>query len=291
MTDDQYLYEDLLRGQTWIDFGPNQFLDFKGPDSKSFLQGLITQDVYKATADRSEPTCVLDVKGGLIAYGHIHGIDQGIRLMAPGCEPSTLFKHFDKYKIMEDLNISITNPLRLFHTLHLDKDHNLEGIVKCARILRQQGYDLCLTQSEYDKRETDMKTVPSDHQVVKQLRIEAAMAHWQCDMKMGDNPLIYGLSDAISRHKGCYIGQETVAMTRDRGRPPRRFVVLSGQPTNHPDRSVLIRNEREVGAMTSLTPASPSDWLALAVIKTTHVALGEKFTDAQQNLWTITAIA
>ncbi|MDQ1513804.1 MAG: tRNA-modifying protein YgfZ, partial [Microbacteriaceae bacterium] len=78
------------------------------------------------------------------------------------------------------------------------------------------------------------------------------------------------LRSAVHLTKGCYRGQETVAKVHNLGRPPRRLVQLDldGSEAVLPQPGdVVLLEDREVGAVTSVGLHHEEGPLALAVVK------------------------
>jgi folate-binding protein YgfZ len=91
--------------------------------------------------------------------------------------------------------------------------------------------------------------------VVETTRIEAGRPRFGVDMSEDTIPLEAGIEDrAISRTKGCYVGQEIIIRVLDRGhgRVARRLVGLKLAAATVPARGDAIRSgEREIGQVTS----------------------------------------
>jgi folate-binding protein YgfZ len=108
--------------------------------------------------------------------------------------------------------------------------------------------------------------VDVDEDVVETTRVEAGRPRFGFDMDGDTIPLEAGIEDrAISRTKGCYVGQEVVVRVLDRGhgRVARRLVGLRLASATLPARGETIRaGDRDIGRVTSAV-YSPS--LATAV--------------------------
>ncbi|MCS6817288.1 MAG: aminomethyltransferase family protein [Acidobacteriota bacterium] len=84
------------------------------------------------------------------------------------------------------------------------------------------------------------------------LRLEAGIPWYGYDVDETTIPLEAGLESAISFTKGCYIGQETIAMIRYRGHINRKLVGLRCRGDRIPnpgDR--IVEGDTEVGRITS----------------------------------------
>jgi folate-binding protein YgfZ len=97
---------------------------------------------------------------------------------------------------------------------------------------------------------------PVDEEAAEAVRIEAGRPRFGQDMNEDTIPLEAGIEDrAISRTKGCYVGQEVIIRVLDRGhgRVARRLVGLSlppGAAVPAPG-AHIASGEREIGRVTS----------------------------------------
>jgi len=84
------------------------------------------------------------------------------------------------------------------------------------------------------------------------LRLEAGIPWYGYDVDETTIPLEAGLESAISFTKGCYIGQETIAMIRYRGHINRKLVGLRLKGDRLPDSGDrVVADDTEVGRITS----------------------------------------
>jgi folate-binding protein YgfZ len=91
---------------------------------------------------------------------------------------------------------------------------------------------------------------------VEAVRVESGRPWFGVDMDTDTIPLEAGLEDrAISRSKGCYVGQEVIVRVQDRGhgRVARRLVGLTFDPGGGvPARGAVVHaGDREIGRVTS----------------------------------------
>ena len=129
-------------------------------------------------------------------------------------------------------------------------------------------------------------------------RVEAFMPWFHQDVQAGGQPLIFGHAGRISNTKGCFIGQETVAKTRDRGHPPRQMILLKSSGKKVPDSGTeLVFGDYVVGTITSAT-YSPrfQALLAMAVVKYRFIQdIGKQDNptvhDLLGNTWTVDQIS
>ena len=87
---------------------------------------------------------------------------------------------------------------------------------------------------------------------LESLRIEAGIPVYDKDIDETNMMLETGLADAVSFTKGCYTGQEAVAMATYRGHVSKRFSGLAVASDNVPSQGDRIfKDEKDIGYITS----------------------------------------
>jgi len=111
--------------------------------------------------------------------------------------------------------------------------------------------------------------VPFGLQALDSLRIEAGIPIYGIDVDETNMLLELGLEDAVSFKKGCYTGQEAVAMATYRGHVSKRLSGLTVFSDKLPARGAIVRKDgKEIGLITSATRSTITDSvIALAYLK------------------------
>lgn len=119
-----------------------------------------------------------------------------------------------------------------------------------------------------------------DHDALEAARIEAGIPRMGAELDDTVIPLEAGLRHAVSYKKGCYIGQEVIAMMTYRGQAPRRLMGLVLPEGPPPERGTVLRAAgRKAGIVTSSTAASTHGAaIALALVKTRNAEPGAELT-------------
>jgi folate-binding protein YgfZ len=103
------------------------------------------------------------------------------------------------------------------------------------------------------------------------LRIEAGIPVYGVDVDEANMMLETGLSDAVSFQKGCYTGQEAVAMATYRGHVSKRLsgLTVSGDRLpSHGDKIAWPETGKEIGYVTSaLASVSLGKTIAMGYVK------------------------
>jgi folate-binding protein YgfZ len=104
---------------------------------------------------------------------------------------------------------------------------------------------------------------------LESLRIEAAQPVYGVDVDEANMLLEVGLPDVVSFNKGCYTGQEAVAMATYRGHISKKLSGLRLKGEIAPSRGdVLKKDGKEIGTVTSALRSPTLDSvIALAYVK------------------------
>jgi aminomethyltransferase len=157
------------------------------------------------------------------------------------------------------------------------------------------GFDLLLPQENGPELTQELAALgpPFGLTALDLLRTEAFLPWFGMEILRGQNPMIYGSGARISHDKGCYLGQETIAMTRDRGRPPRLLTQISANFDGLPEAEAeLLAGEALAGQILSghFSPKLEKP-VAFALVKTSLALPGGELRDRQNRLWTIDRVA
>lgn len=111
--------------------------------------------------------------------------------------------------------------------------------------------------------------VPFGLQALESLRIEAGIPIYGVDIDETNMMLETGLTDAVSFTKGCYTGQEAVAMATYRGHVSKKLSGLIVERDILPKRGTIVKKEaKEIGHVTSsVRSLSLGSTIALAYLK------------------------
>ena len=118
--------------------------------------------------------------------------------------------------------------------------------------------------------------VPIGLQALDALRIESGIPVYGVDVDETNMLLETGLDDAVSFKKGCYTGQEAVAMATYRGHVSKKLCGLTISTDVAPTRGTLVRKDgKDVGFITSaLRSSTIGSTIALAYVKYGYFEVG-----------------
>lgn len=297
-------WEALLQGRGYLEHPHLEWLHLRGSDSGSFLQGMITADVLNLKEGHSRPAFALDSQGKILVYLRVFRSTRTEFLL--GCPSGTadlLLNHLLRFVIMEDVAVSKSLSMHMvlvFGTLANDIPSALK-----------LGTELAVFQGIWASQQALAFVFPTDSwaEISAQLQIAQiapfgwvawnryhirALDPWfPLEVAPGTNPVIYQIQHAISARKGCYIGQETVAMTRDRGRPPFQVARLMSDTNLSPATTLTFFHKgKSVGSShSSVWDSEEGATLCLATLKH-HVIEDspEELLDHEGRSWKIQVV-
>lgn len=264
-----------------------------GADVRSFLQGIITQDVETLSPSRSVYSALLSAQGKFLCDFFLIQQPDAIWLECSKAHVAKLYRLLHLYKLRSDVHITEktdafhiaaamgnTDQLALpqtagrterFHedaiTAYIDPRHPALGARVIAAAdegqtwLIQRGFDHA-TQSDYEQHRI-LLGIPgdSDNIVEKTLLLENGFEE------------LHG----VQFNKGCYIGQEVTARTKHRASLHKLLHIVESE---HPltAGSTITLGEREVGDIRSV-----QDRVGLALIRNEAVAKATAETPLMAN--------
>lgn len=152
------------------------------------------------------------------------------------------------------------------------------------------GYDLYIhrealaqTWNWLTSQGTAFHLRPVGWEALELVRVEAGLPRYGVDVDETVIALEANLGSAVSYHKGCYVGQETVAKIHWRGHDQvaRKLTQIVIEGTNLPQRgSRILKGEKEVGTITSAiySPQLGDAILALGYVRSSVLQAGGTLT-------------
>jgi len=287
-------YALLAESRALLDFSHLEWVRVAGPDAMSFLQGLLSQNIHGIPVGTTAAAWLLDRNGKILVDMQIYRTEPQTYLL--GVLPrmgSRLLELLDHYLIMDDIRLTLAEEQTCFSIQGPGASDvaPLDGAV-CFSNDRSGhgGYDLlCLKENAPAAIQhfLDSGIKACGFSALDLTRVLAFIPWFGIDMKPGLNPMIYGGAGRISDTKGCFVGQETVARTRDRGRPPQLLVQLRRPGKLTADQGFdLTCAGKPAGEITSLaSPPGSGDIWTLATLKYTYAESGDELKDPQGNTW------
>ena len=216
------------------DLGAVSALRVTGPDREAWLQGMQTGDLKAASLGGAAAGIFLGGKGRAIADGLLWRFAEEVLVTVPPARLEQLRVHLDRLLIMEDAELSITPELHRLRWCPGDDQRPLsEGETPSRRAalagLRGTpaglGFELLVTESQAQQLLAALPERP-DAAALEAFRVALGVPLAGRDFEEETNPLEAGLDAQICFDKGCYVGQEVIAMATYRGRVQWNLVRL-----------------------------------------------------------------
>jgi folate-binding protein YgfZ len=233
-----------------------------GHDRGAYLQGLLTNDVAALTPGEGCYAAMLTAQGRMISDMYVDEIGDAMLLRLPVALTTQIREHLDRFIFAEDVQISDVSSAKA--QIGIYGPLATEVGSHASRALRLAADDLPGVALVIDTDAVEavvqglnaagaIEATADEFEIA---RIEAAVPRFGVDMDTETIPLEAGIEDrAISRTKGCYVGQEVIVrvLDRGRGRVARRLVQLAfdaGAPVPVHGATVHAAG-RDVGHITS----------------------------------------
>jgi folate-binding protein YgfZ len=206
------------------DLGPAAAFRVVGPDREKWLQGMQSNDLAAAPYGGALAGTFLGGKGKLVALALLWRRRDEVIVTTDPDRLDALRAHLDKLLIMEDCEMQEAPNLRRLRYWPSDAPPRAvpEHIVGSAQPL---GFELLLPEGEAQSLLETLRERPKPDQV-EAWRIAAGVPRWGVDIGEESTPIEAGLDPLLSFSKGCYVGQEVVAMATYRGRVAWNLVRL-----------------------------------------------------------------
>jgi hypothetical protein len=249
------------------------FLRLSGPDSLSFLQGLVTQDVTQLTPSSPLYTALLSPKGKYVADFFVLFHQEDILIEGNKDQLPSLYSHLLKFKLRARISLEeMGTTWKAAAFIHPELISQLpppspQVLLFPDPRLGALGHRLAGPAAEVDALAPPLSGPASPYEAH---RIGLGIPSFPLDL-VPDKSIILecGLDElkGISWHKGCYIGQELMARTQYRGVLRKRIfpVELLGSGTFQPG-DKIFQGEEEVGEV-----GSSCGKQALALLRLTAV--------------------
>ncbi|HEY7157962.1 MAG TPA: aminomethyltransferase family protein [Gemmataceae bacterium] len=279
-------YNHARAGAILVDESHRGKVEVRGADAARFLHNLTTNDILALPPGGGCEAFLTTIKAKIIAwlliYRHASPVDPpGFSLdVAPGAAEKVI-QHLDRFLISEQVEFADrTGALAQMHLAGPHAAAVLEQLLgeasvpaeslrhgpahfdgAAGRWLRRHdalglpGYDIiCPAEQAANvwQRLMQARARPAGRQACEVLRIEAGLPREGADIDENTfAPEVGRIAETISYTKGCYLGQESIVMARDRGQVNRRLVGVKLTVGPVPRDSPLMIQEKQVGRVTS----------------------------------------
>ena len=262
-------YTALRQDAGWIERHDVGRLRFRGGDRRSYLHGLLTNDIESLSPGSATYAALLTAQGRMISDMHVYEGGTDLLVSVPRTLAASVRDRFDQFIFSEDVSVEdITESTVQFgvygpsstKVADVVRTSGLSADVVPSREFGIAGYEI-IAPLEASERLASMLdqagAAPVDIESLEIVRVEAGVPRFLVDMTETTIPLEAGIEDrAISMTKGCYPGQEVIVrvLHRGGGRVARKLVgiVLGPEAELPPERARVFSGDREIGTLTSV---------------------------------------
>ncbi len=246
-------------------------LRVRGPDARSWLNGVVTCEVSRVSAAEGAHGLLLSKQGKIQAELDVIGTADGLLLGVRSSEPQ-IRELLDRYLIMEDAELSEEPDLawlRLHGVAATSAAARVAGGVAAGSIdwLGVGGAALAVPKTELARALADSALTELDEggEEWAFLRISHAFPSFGREYAEESNPHEAALERrAVSWSKGCYLGQEVVCMQDMRGKVKRRLAPLWLEGSEKPPAGLELRSSDESALAGSIVTGATLDGVSLA---------------------------
>jgi folate-binding protein YgfZ len=237
-----------------------------GADARTFLQGLISQDIDKVRADRAAYGAFLTPQGKYLHDFCIAEIDGTLLLDCEAARADDLVARLRRYRLRADVALEVRTDLSVAAIFGGDAPAGVDGDEPgsaCAfgrGILfvdpRHAGLGCraILPATDAPGALAGAGFAPGDFAEYDTLRISLTVPDGTRDLEIDKTVLLEANFEAlhgVDWQKGCYLGQELTARTKYRGLVKRRLVTVAIDGPAPAAGTRIAHNGRDVGVLHS----------------------------------------
>ena|SRR5438876_4902259 len=222
-------YRALRESAGAVDLSGWTVLRLRGPDTRAFLQGLASQDLESATPGGALPAFFLNEKGRPVALAWVAMGEEGSSALVIADEGarSVLRVHFERFRIMEDVEIEGPEEMPpLIGFAGPNRSALLRetaGAMPGAVSIDSEHLSFVLPPPGPSAAGRPRPASPhfADAASFEAWRLAIGIPRTGIDIDLDRIATELSFPSAISLTKGCYVGQEIVARTSNRGQVRR----------------------------------------------------------------------
>jgi folate-binding protein YgfZ len=288
-------YRALQEGAGFLPRTDRGRLLLRGEDRKTYLQGLLSNDVASLGPSDWCYATLLTPQGRMISDMRVFELSTGILLDLEAAVTETVREHLDKFVITEDVTVEdVSASLSQVGLYGPKAGEVLAGVRERGIELRHvlpggdigvDGVELLIDAGAQAPLLDALEAAGALRitlQTADVTRIEAGIPRFLVDMDTSTIPLEAGIEDrAISLTKGCYVGQEVIirVLHRGGGRVAKKLVRLAVDAPDAGRGDLVYAGDREVGRVTSAVDSPKfGARLAFAYVHRDFAERGTAFT-------------
>jgi len=218
----------LLSGRAIVDLSHRRVLAVTGTERAGWLHSLTTQHLSALRAGDSALTLILDPKGRVEDELHLVETGDECLLIVEADRVAAVGSFLESMRFL--LDVQVRDASAEWSVVGV---HGADGEPDGPAWVMPEGFRVRLDRREVLVPRGDFDRILAEAPGVagtwawEALRVAAGIPRVGVDTDNRTIPHEVGwIGPAVHLSKGCYRGQETVARVQNRGRPPRRLVLL-----------------------------------------------------------------
>ena len=239
-----------------------------GAERRSFLQGLISQDIERVSATQAAYGAFLTPQGKYLHDFCLAEIEDRFILDGEQGRADELISRMVRFKLRAQVELAPADDLVVFAVFgqHAPAALDLLSEVGAARRLgsgiafvdprsAELGCRLILPAAEADAVLADLPVEEGTFEAYDTLRIRLGIPDGTRDMEVEKSILLecnFDSLNGIDWEKGCYIGQEVTARTRYRGLVKRQLVAVTIEGNSPASGTAICAGDKQVGEIRSI---------------------------------------
>ncbi|MBL4614222.1 MAG: folate-binding protein YgfZ [Magnetovibrio sp.] len=272
-----------MSDNSYIPLPERGLIKVEGPDARTYLQGLVSQDMQRVSAQNAVYSAFLSPQGKFLFDFFVFEFNGTLMIDCEGERRADLFKRLSMYKLRSDVQLSdVSDDFAVYGVLNnlgLSERGQCKtfgtGIVYGDPRLIDMGCRLVLPSDDLASLE-DAGLSAGDFSTYEHRRIELGLADGSRDMIVDKALLLengFEELDGVNFSKGCFMGQELTARTRYRGLVKKRLLPVKIEGTAPQPGTVLEFDGREAGIMRTSVGN-----IGLALVRLDKLVDGASFT-------------
>jgi folate-binding protein YgfZ len=276
-------YQALQQGTGLLDRRSRGRLELTGPDRRTYLHGLLTNDIIALSAGMGCYAALLTPQGRMLSDMRVSELGDRILVDLPEATAESVRQRLADFIFTEEVEVRDAGPdLRHFGVygpeavvvlsksltelepmpLDTNREFSFGGgtvVVIGSDDYGVAGFETFVSTSEADRWVDALRArgaVDVEAAAVEVTRVEAGRPEYGPDMDDHTIPLEAGIeARAISQTKGCYVGQEVIVrvLHRGQGRVARHLVgLIAAHPETPLSRGMRLEaGGKSIGSITS----------------------------------------
>ena len=254
-----------------------------GPDRRSFLQGIVSNDVERVAPDRAIWAAFLTPQGKFLHEFFLSEQDDTFLVDCEIERAADLLRRLKLYKLraqvtldpLEDLAVAAAFGADALATLGLPAEPGRAGAfaggLACVDPrLAELGARIVLPRDNAEQVLEDAGFVPGTLADYDAVRIAAGVPDGSRDLEVEKATLLESGFDelnGIDWDKGCYMGQELTARMRYRGLVKKRLMPVQIAGPVPPAGTAITRDGKEIGELRSAVARDGGECVGLALLR------------------------